>query len=153
MTIVPPMRRSRSPHADQPQSGLAIKQSRIETDSIIDNGKVQCLDTAPQLHRCPLGAAVLDHILQAFLGNAIKAQGRFLRKPFRHLAEGELDLQAVGRVNSWHRPRTVATSPSCSSFDGCSRCDSSCTEEDNSLTRANNFCIRPWNWAADSGGF
>ena len=97
MAIAPPTRRSRLPHADQPEPPLAVGRAGVETGPVIDDPQG---DSRPRF-RVKLdpgvpGAAVLDDVPQGFLRDAVEAQGRVVGNRRRHLAGGEFDRQAVG---------------------------------------------------------
>ena len=134
IAISPPTRQQPLPHADQTEPPLAVEPTRRRTRSRRRRSAGRPRPSSPlsstRACRAPL---CLMTLLQGLLGDAVEAQGRVAGDRRRHRLGGEFDRQAGAWASSLHRPRTAATSPSCSSFDGCRTVDRSCTAEDSLL--------------------
>ena len=79
---------------------VLVDQTRLEAAPVIDNAQLNRVRPADQLHVGVPRAAMLDHISEAFLHDAIEAQGCILGYYCRHLVVSEVDRQAVGLSQS-----------------------------------------------------
>ena len=99
------------PHADQPEA-LGRQRLNDESHPVVDDGQVETVGIAGQLHGDCLGLTVLERVLQRFLHDAENAQGQIGRDARRNALVGERDAGSAVREFSDQRLESSPRVPS-----------------------------------------